>query len=153
MSVRLSRSLFLAAALIAVTLLGWFLYSAFEPHREARRFQHERFSFMSLGIAERIVLSRVGAPDQNCPGGKSVRLLKGQIPDAGMEEKDVLAHLERQTAAVLVYFFPEPSKERDQIPCGPAYLDTAVGLDSMGNVLWFTILRGEDAIRYSVPGS
>jgi hypothetical protein len=68
-----------------------------------------------------------------------------------MDEGELLRHLERQTAEVFVYYFPEPSRERGSIACGPAYLDTAVGLDSNGNVLWFTILRGEDTVRHGLP--
>lgn len=148
-----SRGLVLAAAVLAALLLAWRLYVAFEPHREARRLQQARFAFLTLGMSRAAVRSKAGTPDQTCRGGEAVRLLEGQLPDPrgrGASEAETLRHLESRTAEVLVYNFPEPSPERSRISCGPAYLDTAVGLDSSGSVLWFTVLRGEDIVRYAL---
>jgi hypothetical protein len=148
------RPLLAAALIAALVLVGW-LYVAFEPHRETRRLRQAKFSFLTVGVPRAAVLGKAGAPNQTCRGGESVRLLKGQLPDArtwSVDEGEVLRRLERQTAEVLVYYFPEPSSERGHISCGPAYLDTAVGLDSAGSVLWFTILRGEDIVRHGLLG-
>jgi hypothetical protein len=150
---RTARSPLLVAALIAALVLVWWLYVAFEPHRETRRLRQAQFSFLTLGVSRTAVLGKAGTPNQTCRGGESVRLLKGQLPDTrawSVDEGAILRHLERQTAEVLVYYFPEPSSERGHISCGPAYLDTAVGLDSAGSVLWFTILRGEDIVRHGL---
>jgi hypothetical protein len=145
------RWLWLAAGAAAV-FAAWGVFVAFQPHRESRRLQQARFSFVKLGMPRAAVLRGAGTPDQTCNGGESVRLLKGQLArdtTAGLGEEELLQRLERGTAEVLVYHFPEPSAERGRLSCGPAYLDTAIGLDATGNVLWLTILRGEDLARHA----
>lgn len=151
MTQRRVRRLLLAGALTAMLLLTWWLHVSLEPHREARRFRRAQFAFLTLGMSRAELLARAGTPDRSCRGGESVRLLEGQLPrtrSGSVDETEVLRRLERHTSEVLVYRFPEPSRERSRVACGPAYLDTAAGLDSAGRVLWFTLLRGEDFVRY-----
>ncbi|MFN2564183.1 MAG: hypothetical protein ABR499_04140 [Gemmatimonadaceae bacterium] len=151
MSAHTARRLVLAALVLAGLVAVWWLYAAFEPHRANRRRQQTRFSFLKLGMPSAVVLREAGAADHACRGGESVRVLKGQLADDAARaagEEELLQRLERETAEVLVYHFPEPSAERRRLACGPAYLDTAIGLDTARNVLWFTVLLGEDLVRH-----
>jgi len=151
-SKRTARRLLLPVTAAVTLLVAWRLYTALASERNGRHVQQERFAFLTLGMPRATVLREAGTPNQTCRGGEPVRLLKGQVQEeaaAALDEEEVLRRLEQETAEVLVYQFPKPSAERRRPGCGPAYLDTAIGLDASGNVLWFTILRGEDMVRHA----
>lgn len=127
------------------------LAAACSPTADERIAHVARFSELRLDMTRTDLLEAAGAPDQECEGSESVKLLRGQIRGellAVREGKRERA-LRNATREILVYFLPSNSSVSREVPCGPNYLDTAVGLDSTGRVLWYTVLRGEDYVVHS----
>ncbi len=120
---------FIRNAIALVAGLGFLLLLAViwiltAPQKQQREAQIALFSPLRIDMPKTEVLELLGAIGE----GKRERFLRDN------------------THEVLVFFFP-PNRDADrEIPCGPNYLDAAIGLDKAGDVLWYTVLRGEDYV-------
>ncbi|MDY7095191.1 MAG: hypothetical protein SX243_19615 [Acidobacteriota bacterium] len=137
--------LWLATALLVAVGIIWILIA---PARQQQKAWAERFEPLRLGMSKAEVIDLLDPPDQVCVGGESVKLLRGQIEGEffAVAEGDKERALRESTREVLVYFYPESRADQREAPCGPNYLDGAVGFGGEGRVLWFTALRGEDVV-------